>query len=384
MTNEKPNNTNNGDVTAPANPISADIALPLAPKKRRHLWLWNILLIVSILLGLFAMFSFGRTVEGEVSTFAEMLQSVNTRYLLVLIGMFILMFLMDTLRYLVVTVGLTGRARPLVCFKVGLLGRYYDNITPLSTGGQPMQIYYLHKKGYTGGEASAIVLVKYLNSMLCWLGLGLGLMIGNSVALNSITEPSAVFLLKLGAGFGWTISAIIPVSVLLFLVAPHATNKLVASIIGVAAKLKLVKNKLAAIKKVTRYLLEFRRAAKLLIKKPLTFLILLVVSFIYWSIMMSFPYFVMLALSSIEPSFTSLVAVTTLTAFATFSVQMIPTPGNSGVVESSVLLALGSVVTTNIFWIVLVWRFMVYYSYVLIGLGISCFEIIRTQVRRNR
>ena len=45
---------------------------------------------------------------------------------------------------------------------VGMIGILYNNITPFSTGGQPMQIYSMHKMGMKTGKAGAIIAAKTL------------------------------------------------------------------------------------------------------------------------------------------------------------------------------------------------------------------------------
>ena len=35
-------------------------------------------------------------------------------------------------------------------------------------------------------------------------------------------------------------------------------------------------------------------------------------------------------------------------------------------------------------WIIIVWRFLTYYVYILTGIGINVFEIIRSAVRNRR
>lgn len=41
---------------------------------------------------------------------------------------------------------LTGKFKFPLCVSTTIIGKFYDNVTPLSTGGQPFQIYHLQKK----------------------------------------------------------------------------------------------------------------------------------------------------------------------------------------------------------------------------------------------
>ena len=120
--------------------------------------------------------------------------------------------------------------------------------------------------------------------------------------------------------------------------------------------------------------------------KPVQF-ILLVLScageqFLNWA----FPYFILVALGgdSVAIGAETMFAIMTLSAYASMSVAIVPTPGNSGVLENVILLAFRMLATTVVFWVVFTWRFLTYYIYILIGIGITVFEVIRKLVRSRR
>lgn len=47
-------------------------------------------------------------------------------------------------------------------FCIGMVGILYSALTPFSTGGQPMQIYSMHRLGMDTGAAGSIIAVKTL------------------------------------------------------------------------------------------------------------------------------------------------------------------------------------------------------------------------------
>ncbi len=69
-----------------------------------------------------------------------------------------------------------------------------------------------------------------------------------------------------------------------------------------------------------------------------------------------------------------------------YSVSWIPTPGNSGANEMSAALVFTTLSNVDSItgWMVLLWRFAIYYVFILSGIGISIFEIIRSAVRNKR
>lgn len=49
---------------------------------------------------------------------------------------------------------------------ISLMGFYYSNITPGASGGQPMQIYYMNKKGVPIGIGTSGISMKFIANQL--------------------------------------------------------------------------------------------------------------------------------------------------------------------------------------------------------------------------
>jgi hypothetical protein len=123
-----------------------------------------------------------------------------------------------------------------------------------------------------------------------------------------------------------------------------------------------------------------------IIKKPVHLALLILFGLIECCITFALPFFVMgmLATGEVDLSISTMFAVMALNAYATFAVSVIPTPGNSGVAESISLIAFSVFLETVGVWVVFTWRFVVYYIYIIIGIGITIFEVIRKLVRAKR
>jgi hypothetical protein len=267
---------------------------------------------------------------------------------------------------------------------VHLLGKYYDNITPFGTGGQPMQIYYLHRKGYSGGDASAIVLIRYFAQMFAWLLVGVALLSTHVNTLSALSDASRVLILTAG-WIGLFANMLIPLFVMSFVAFPKFSYKLTSGIIGIGVKLHLVKNREKAMGSALKIVSDFRIAFSIMIKKPVHLVALILLCVIETCASFALPFFAMgmLAHDEITLNVQTFFAVMALNAYATFAVSVIPTPGNSGVAESASLIAFSVFLETVGVWVVFTWRFVVYYIYILIGIGITIFEVIRKFVRAH-
>ena len=89
--------------------------------------------------------------------------------------------------------------------------------------------------------------------------------------------------------------------------------------------------------------------------------------------------------TGVADDFSTLLAVTAINVYVAFGVSFIPTPGNTGAMEGMGALAFKLFVTGGAvqFWSMFGWRFATYYIYILIGLCLTVYEIIR-KIYRSR
>ncbi len=357
------------------------------PKKKKYGWVGSVLLLALIAFGIYIMVQLAMTIgEGEIQSLDSIIQNANWTFVAIAVGMLLLAIVADSLKYAVITDTVIGKANLLTSTKVAMLGRYYDNITPFASGGQPMQIYYLHKKGYSAGQSTAIVFIKYFVNMLCWMFICILLMATQSGALNQYVTNEATRKLFLVAGWiGVAVNSAVPVMIILFVIFPRLTTKVVSACIWLLNKMRIVKDKEKTMNKARRAVDEFCLAFKIMSQNPWKFFLLICLCILEPLISMSLPYVVMVALGgTTDISWVTLLAVMTLNVYATMSVAIIPTPGNSGFAENAVLLAFANIASTVAFWVVFVWRFFTYYIYILIGMALTLFDVIRKAVRRRR
>ena len=104
------------------------------------------------------------------------------------------------------------------------------------------------------------------------------------------------------------------------------------------------------------------------------------------------PYFFMrtfsgIASAGVAEDFSTLIAVTAINVYVAFGVSFIPTPGNTGAMEGMGALAFSMFVTGAVqCWAMFTWRFATYYIYILIGLCLVIFDLIRKiyRARKNK
>ena len=357
-----------------------------APKKKKFGWLGYAFLLVAIGLGIYLMFNIVNDM-GEAKTLGEVLAGADWVFAVISLAVLLTIIVCECMKYVIVMRTTTGRFNLRASIKVAFLGKFYDNVTPFAAGGQPMQIYYLHKKGYSGGISSAVILIRYFAQMFCWTIVSLLLMACNTSVLQRLGDSAWETVIMVSAWFGLVVNMLLPLMIVLFAILPQFAHALVNFVITVGYKIKIVKDKEKAMENAQKVVSDFRAGFRIMAHKPLNLLLLIVFNLVEVLFSFAFPYFVLRTFSALPEGsgFAVMISVMALNVYSAQSVTVIPTPGNSGAMEVVVTKSFAAVASAAVLsWSVLVWRFAVYYIYIIIGIGLTVFEFIRKIVRANR
>lgn len=354
--------------------------------KRKRAWLGNLFFVVVLAVTLVLVYQLSaNAAEGEQKTLKEIFGNMRTDYAVMAVGALFVMIFLDSMKYFVILHATSGKKYFGTSLKTSLLGKYYDNITPFASGGQPFQIHYLHKKGFSGGESTAVIFIKFCFNILIWLAICLCLMVFNRGALEVYVADDTQRRLFVVLGWiGFAINCSIPVVIIAFAVFPKLMETLTRWFLALGHKLKIVKSRDAVVIKAKRIAKDFRAAFVIMTHKPLhaVGLALICVCEQFLSIMLPYLVVVAMAGATIEPNVQLMFAIMTMNVYVSMSVTAVPTPGNSGALETAFSLVLTSVAEGLLFWTVFGWRFLSYYSFILIGLCIFIADFIRKKTKR--
>ena len=346
----------------------------------------NVFFIVSIFLSLYLMYSFASSNDlGSQKSFSEVFGNLNAEYLAYSLCVLCAAIVLDSLKYLVIMRAIRVKKGFATALTVSLLGKYYDNITPFSSGGQPMQIYNLHKNGVGGGESSAVICIKTAFNITMWLSVCLTLMLVNKDVLTlHVVDEMQRNVLYTGGWIGFAANCALPAVILSCALFPKMTWAVTRGVLKIGCKMHLVKNIDASLTRSKRAVNNFVAAFVSMVKRPFHSLVLLILCIAEPFLSMTLPYFVVVALGgpSVTPSIGLMLEIMTLNVYAQMSAMIIPTPGNSGAVESAFMFALTTLSSGALFWTVFSWRFLSYYSYIIIGTLMTTFMLIRNSRKK--
>ena len=336
----------------------------------------NIVFMTFIIKGLIA-----NVGDANISNIIEM-QGAKLWWLVGGVGIYVLYMLSQMLMYLVLIKDLTGKTRVKLAYDVAVTGKYYDNVTPVAVGGQPMQIVRLSQNGVSPGVSTSIPIIKLLvnsivNMVLAVLFFAFGLPhLPHTSALNDML----LLILEVLGVIGLVVTVFATLFMVLISSGSLVTRSTISFFIRLGYKLKIVKNYRLTLKKVVNQVSEYKTSMSYLWKKKkLLFKMigLAVVECLTYAVM---PYFVVQAfmteVSTVAPMMFLFVCLVKYYICA-MSSSYIPLPGGTGLIEIAFIFLFGMVVNDNIVWALLAWRFLSYYLILIHGFIHELSKIIK-------
>ena len=308
--------------------------------------------------------------HSNVQPFSEIISSGAFKpvYIILIFSLFYLGMFLETLRATLLLRRSTKRFRPALCFKMISIGRYYDCITPMSTGGQPFQVFYLNKHGVDAGTAISIPLARYVVFQIAWL------IICVFATIYSAKNNIGSGLVSAASYIGFGLNLLMLVGVWMLSVSKKVGRVLVAKSLKLLSKMHIVKSYEKVYDKVMDTVNGFQKTMKAYTKDIKSFIFLVFTNLLQFLAHFIIPYFIFLMLGG-EPSWDIFIQIWMFTILIECASGFIPLPGGTGMSEIAFTLTFASVYPNNtVFWGLLLWRFMNYYIYLVQGLIIMIYD----------
>lgn len=323
-------------------------------KRKNKIFMAVFLLINLLVVGYIAYDEYRK--ESDSFSFIN-LSEVKWQYLLFGLLCFLVAVFAMYLCYNKMMMVATGHKDSKGALECAMLGKYYDNVTPFGAGGQPFQMIYLKQRGYSGGACGAVPIVGFLTQQFAFLLVALVVFIANPSVINQ-----SLFV-RVQAYVGFAFYAFVPLMILFFAALPKPFITILKALVGLLHKIKIVKDKDAAVLKVTNVMNDYVSSLKLMKKRIFFLPLLLLFSVVYQVAILSIPFFALRAFGGSGDFWNTFSLVTYIYA----AITIVPSPGNAGAAEGYFYAVFSQLKEGYLFWAVIVWRFLVYYSWILIG-----------------
>lgn len=277
-----------------------------------------ILFIVLILITLGILFK-----DQSIAEILDIIRNVDIKYILIAILCMIIYIVLEAVNFGRTLKVFGEKSSLLKNIKYALIGFFFSSITPAASGGQPMQIYYMHKENITVANATLSLLINLTCMQITTIVFGL---ISAIVNYKYLTTPLIIFFI-IGISLNMSALALLLISIF----SKRLLNGLINLFIKLL-KLLRIKNIEQKRERIEKELSKYEESAIFLKQNKKLMLITLLTSIVQFFIYYSISYFTYRALGFNEKNIFQVVSMQAL-VYAT--VSGIPSPGAVGVSEGA-------------------------------------------------
>lgn len=259
---------------------------------------------------------------------------------------------------------------------VALSGMYYSNITPGASGGQPMQVYYMKKRGVPIGIGTSSLTVKLFafQFMLAVLGTALWIAYREYIAQQL---GSNMWILIIG----YVYNVIIVIFTVMMATSKRLVRFFVMLFIKAGTKLHLVKDPDSTRARWEDVIDTFHSSVMMITRRPIDLVVQLLIATLQILALMLVTF---LLYHGFGLSGSSYGQITTLGILLYTSAAYTPLPGASGAQEGVFALYFSQVFPDGIrLMALLLWRFFTYYITLIVGAVVSVASGFRSGKKKS-
>lgn len=249
-----------------------------------------------------------------------------------------------------------------------LIGFFFSAITPAASGGQPMEIYYMHKNDISVAHSTLALLMQLCSLQIVTLTIG----IISTIINFEVIKNGLIYLVILGISLNLTALALLLISIF----SKKLSNGLIKFAIKVLKFFRVPHIESKQLK-LENELASYQESAVYIKKHKILMLKTLLTTFIQIMVYYSIPYWVYLAFGF---SKYNILQIISLQAVLYASVSGIPSPGAVGVSEGGFIGIFKKVFpTTIISSAMLLNRGISFYLFVIISAVIVIITALKTK-----
>ena len=241
-------------------------------------------------------------------------------------------------------------------FKIAMLGQFFSCITPMATGGQPMQVYAMSKQGVKPAQGTSALIQKFFVSQTTLTAYSL-----LAILVRFGYFKDALSGVMWGMAFiGFGAQAVVIIAILLFSFNRKFTLAVISFFIRLVGKMHLLKNPEEKIQALETSLISFHDSNKMLYKNKSLVIKTYALSAMQFTASFAVPYCIYRGFGLYGASVVDMICCQ---AFVTMAAYFMPLPGAAGASEVSFMSFFGMFFTPETLKSgVLLWRIITYYG----------------------
>ena len=335
--------------------IEEEIQQEIKPANKK-LTIFNFILIVIIFVGLFI---YMVCVDG-MDNIITVLHQVDYKWVLGGLGCLLITWICETITLHLPMKKMYPHQTITNSIKVTMIGLLFNNVTPFSSGGQPMQAYELTKTGKRVSDSLSALAMKFI---ITQIALVVTTLVVVAIEFDFFANLMQNFVWLAIVGFAINILAIIVV--IIAGIKKRAITIFTTPIIKFLGKIRIIKNPDKTIEKLDESIDNFRGQFQFMRKQKKMVLLMFLTAVIQCLAYYSITYMVYRAFGNYGISFWQIIPVQ---AFLLLLMTFIPTPGSGLGAEGGFLLLFNSIFKEGtINMSILFWRIYTFYLPIIIG-----------------
>ncbi len=346
--------------------VTKEVEDPNSKKNRTKTISYIIFLVAMTILVVTLFLSLGE-IQQIGDAFTNITKGTNYVWLIVAFIVLIVHFATYPLSLCLIGKRLGTKSKFSDLYLIGASEHFYNGITPFSVGGQPFQVYSIHKNGDTTSKATGIVLGNFIVFLIAVNIFYAVSLIYYPRYVNNIDPSMNWFKYVCFIGYGFNFAF------LGFVISLGASKKLANFLVKcmqLLCKIKWINKFLGnKIEDFRDYCDNVQKVIKEMWKHRKTVFFSVVIKFFSYLCSYSLPFFILKSIG-IQVGWNDFMLVTLGTVFALSASVWVPTPGGTGGIEYAFKIVLVSLLGGSMFdaaiaghasAVTLIWRLLNYY-----------------------
>ena len=309
-------------------------------------------------------------IAGEGEDTIRALTSFNWAFLLIALIAIIVYWLLESACMQIICNSLFRGFSFVKTFIVTIIGQYFNCITPLSSGGQPMQAYYYSRFGLPLKHAMPMLLCRFIVYQLTMTVYAIIVLI---LRFNYFMQDMRALMYLVAIGF---VGGFVLIAMLFSLAfAKNAIIRATTWVINLLGRIGIIKHPETTLANATKSLEESYKGIRFLLKEPAVLVKVSLVTFVQLTVYFSMSWIIFagfgldlekLGMDPVDGYFT----VISCQAFIYLIASFVPLPGAIGASEASYITFFNyvyqdpSVVALSTF----IWRAFTFYLPIVVGM----------------
>ena len=322
--------------------------------------IFNIVFILVVTIGILAYMIIAEGLDNIIN----ILKNADYKWMLVGLAIVLIEWTLETIIMHIPLKKIKKDLKFWVSFRVNLIGKLFNNLTPFSTGGQPFQAYSLSKYGLRASDTISILMTKFIVyelNLFTWIII---LLATNFSFFNQIFG-NYIILVVLGCCVNFAAMSFILFSG----INKNFIIKVVKGIIKLISKIRIRGRSIIkdidslnakAEESISNYNEQFREMKN----QKGTLIKMYIVGMLQVFMFLSIPFAIYKAF---ENTGTSFIQVVTVEAYLLVMMSFIPTPGCGLGAEGGFALFFNTIFTNGLYLGILFWRIFTFYLPIVVG-----------------